>query len=66
MTCLSGGTVAACLAGIPDLVAVGYADIVCVVAALAETPAAGKVGASTRVQHAAADWLNRQRVTVRQ
>lgn len=37
--CLSSGVNAAvCLAGVPSLVSVGYADVACVVAALASAP----------------------------
>jgi hypothetical protein len=37
--CLSSGINAAvCLAGVPALISVGYADMICVVAALAATP----------------------------
>ena len=37
--CLSSGINAAvCLAGVPSLMSVGYADVVCVVSALASTP----------------------------
>lgn len=36
--CLSSANVAVCLAGVPSLIGVGYADVVCIVATLAETP----------------------------
>ena len=69
MACLtSGGNVAVCLAGIPDLVSVGYADVACIVADLA-TPAAGSKYASlatSDVQQKAADWLKSQRIVVNQ
>lgn len=69
MGCLtSGGNVAICLAGIPSLVSVGYADIACIVAALA-TPAEGtkyKALATNDVQQKAAAWLASQRITIRQ
>jgi hypothetical protein len=67
MGCLtSGGNVAICLAGIPSLVSVGYADVACIVAALA-TPAAGSkytALATPEVQKQAADWLASQRIVV--
>ncbi len=69
MGCLtSGGNVAICLAGIPSLVSVGYADVACIVAALA-TPAEGskyKALATSEVQQRAADWLKSQRIVVNQ
>jgi hypothetical protein len=69
MGCLtSGGNVAICLAGIPALVSVGYADVACIVAALA-TPAEGskyKALATTEIQKKAADWLASQRIVVNQ
>ena len=69
MGCLtSGGNVAICLAGIPALVSVGYADVACIVADLA-TPAAGSKYASlatSDVQQKAADWLKSQRIVVNQ
>ena len=63
----SGGNVAVCLAGIPALVAVGYADIACIVADLAIPATAGKYGAkaTTEVQSRAADWLKTQRIAVK-
>ena len=68
LSCLtSGGNVAVCLAGIPALVAVGYADIACIVADLAAPAAAGKYGAKATpdVQARAADWLKTQRIVVK-
>jgi hypothetical protein len=63
----SGGNLAVCLAGIPALVSVGYADVVCIVAALATPAPTGKYAAAAtpKVQVAAAEWLKAQRVTVR-
>lgn len=67
MGCLtSGGNVAICLAGIPSLVSVGYADVACIVAALA-VPAEGskyKALVTSEVQQKAADWLKTQRIVV--
>jgi hypothetical protein len=66
MSCLtSGGNVAVCLAGIPDLVSVGYADVVCIVADLA-VPMSNlpRLTASPTAQQAAAAWLASQRITV--
>jgi hypothetical protein len=67
MSCLtSGGNVAVCLAGIPDLVSVGYADVVCIVADLA-VPMSNlpRLTVSPTAQQAAAAWLASQRITVR-
>ena len=65
MSCLtSGGNVAVCLAGIPDLVGVGYADIVCIIADLATPSNMSKITASPTAQQSAASWLKAQRVTV--
>ena len=65
MSCLtSGGNVAVCLAGIPDLVGVGYADIVCIIADLATPSNLSKITASPTAQQNAAAWLKAQRVTV--
>ena len=65
MGCLtSGGNVAICLAGIPALVSVGYADVACIVAALA-TPASGSKYASlatSDVREKASAWLKTQRI----
>jgi hypothetical protein len=66
MVCLtSGGSVAVCLAGIPDLVSVGYADIACIVADLASPSNMPKLTASPTAQQNAAAWLKTQRITVR-
>ena len=66
MSCLvSGGNVAVCLAGIPDLVSVGYADVACIVADLASTSNLPKATASPIAQQNAAAWLKTQRITVR-
>jgi hypothetical protein len=66
MACLtSGGNVAVCLAGIPDLVSVGYADVACIVADLASTSNLPKATASPIAQQNAAAWLKTQRITVR-
>jgi hypothetical protein len=65
MSCLtSGGNVAVCLAGIPDLVAVGYADVACIVADLATASNAPRITASPTAQQNAATWLKAQRITV--
>ena len=65
MVCLtSGGSVAVCLAGIPDLVSVGYADIACIVADLAAPSNTPKLTASPTAQQNAAAWLKTQRITV--
>ena len=65
MACLvSGGNVAICLAGIPDLVGVGYADVACIVADLASTSNLPKLTASPTAQQNAASWLKTQRITV--
>ena len=65
MACLtSGGNVAVCLAGIPDLVSVGYADVACIVADLAATSNLPKATASPTAQQNAAAWLKDQRITV--
>ena len=65
MACLtSGGNVAVCLAGIPDLVSVGYADVACIVADLADTSNLPKATASPTAQQKAAAWLKTQRITV--
>jgi hypothetical protein len=70
MSCFtSGGNVATCLAGIPDLAAVGYADVACIVSDLAlppdqPRPASAKLAASPAVQLKAAAWLKTQRITV--
>ena len=37
-SCLTSTNVAVCLAGVPSLIGVGYADVVCIVATLEETP----------------------------
>jgi hypothetical protein len=69
MGCLtSGGNVAICLAGIPALVSVGYADVACIVAALASPSAGSKYAtlATADVQQKAADWLKSQRIVVNQ
>ena len=66
MSCLtSGGNVAVCLAGIPDLVSVGYADVACIVADLASPSNLPKATASPTAQQEAASWLASQRITVR-
>jgi len=66
MSCLtSGGNVAVCLAGIPDLVSVGYADVVCIVADLASPSATPKLTASSTAQQNAAAWLKTQRIEIR-
>lgn len=59
MACLvSAGNVGVCLGGVPSLIAVGYADVVCVVEAL-------EYSAPTVEQRVkAADWLRGQRVRV--
>jgi hypothetical protein len=65
----SGGNVAVCLAGIPALVGVGYADVVCIVAALATPPVAGSkyaAMATSDVQTKASDWLKTQRISIKQ
>jgi len=65
----SGGNLAVCLAGIPALVGVGYADVVCIVAALATPPAAGTkyaAMATSDVQTKASDWLKTQRISIKQ
>jgi len=36
--CLTRTNVAVCLAGVPSLIGVGYADVVCIVATLEKTP----------------------------
>ena len=65
MACLtSGGNVAVCLAGIPDLASVGYADVACIVADLASQSNAPKLTASPTAQQNAAAWLKTQRITV--
>ena len=65
MSCLtSGGNVAVCLAGIPDLVAVGYADVACIVADLATASNAPRITASPTAPQNAAAWLKTQRITV--
>ena len=65
MSCLvSGGNVAVCLAGIPDLVSVGYADVACIVADLASTSNLPKATASPTAQQNAAAWMKTQRITV--
>jgi hypothetical protein len=65
MSCLtSGGNVAVCLAGLPDLVSVGYADVACIVADLAATTNTPKLTASPTAQQNAAAWLKTQRITV--
>ena len=66
MSCLaSGGNVAVCLAGIPDLVSIGYADVVCIVADLDSPSNLPKLTASPTVQQNAAAWLKAQRLDVR-
>ena len=66
MSCVtSGGNVAVCLAGIPDLVSVGYADVVCIVADLANPSNTPKLTASPIAQQNAAAWLKIQRVVVK-
>ena len=55
-----------CLAGIPDLVSVGYADVACIVADSASTSNLPKATASPIAQQNAAAWLKTQRITVRQ
>ena len=69
MSCLvSGGNLATCLAGIPSLVGVGYADVVCIVAALASPPESSKYNksmATTEVSKKAADWLKTQRIMIK-
>ena len=66
MSCLtSGGNVAVCLAGIPDLVSVGYADVACIVADLAVQSSLPKLTASPTAQQNAAAWLKTQRITVK-
>jgi len=50
--------------GIPDLVGVGYADVVCIIADLATPSNLSKLTASPTVQQKAAEWLKTQRVTV--
>ena len=37
-SCLSSANVAVCLAGVPTLIGVGYADVVCLVSTLAKNP----------------------------
>ena len=65
MSCLaSGGNVATCLAGLPDLVGVGYADVACIVADLAIPSSLPKATASPTAQQTAASWLKAQRITV--
>ena len=65
MSCLtSGGNVAVCLAGIPDLVSVGYADVACIVADLAVPSSLPKMAASPTAQQNAAAWMKTQRITV--
>ena len=70
MSCLvSDGNLATCLAGIPSLVGVGYADVVCIIATLASPPESSKYNksmATIDVSQKAADWLKTQRITVRQ
>jgi hypothetical protein len=54
----SGANAGVCLGGVPSLIAVGYADVVCVVEAL-------EYSAPTIEQRVkAADWLRGQRVRV--
>ena len=69
MSCLvSDGNLATCLAGIPSLVGVGYADVVCIIAAL-ESPTIGSKYASmvtTEVSKKATGWLKTQKITVKQ
>lgn len=66
MSCLaSGGNVAVCLAGIPDLVSVGYADVVCIVADSANPSNTPKLTASPTAQQNAEAWLKIQRVVVK-
>jgi hypothetical protein len=65
MSCLtSGGNVAVCLAGVPDLVSVGYADVACIVADLAAPSNLPKLTASPTAQQNASAWLKTQRITV--
>ena len=65
MSCLtSGGNAAICLAGIPDLVGVGYADVACIVSDLASPSNQPKLTASPTAQQAAAVWMKSQRITV--
>ena len=66
MSCVtSDGNVAVCLAGIPDLVSIGYADVVCIVADLAAPSATPKLTASPTAQQNAAAWLKTQRILVK-
>ena len=70
MSCFtSGGNLAICLAGIPDLVGVGYADIACIVADLAAPSGISKLtstklASSSAIQPKAEAWLKSQRITV--
>jgi predicted cation transporter len=67
MSCIiSGGNLAVCLAGLPSLVGVGYADVVCIIAELANPPATGRYKslATDEVRQKAADWLKAQHVTI--
>jgi hypothetical protein len=52
------------LAGIPDLVAVGYADVACIVADLATASNSPRITANPTAQQNAATWLKAQRITV--
>lgn len=66
ISCLaSGGNVAVCLAGIPDLVSVGYADIACIIADLASPSNTSKLTTSSIIQQNAAAWLKTQRIDVK-
>lgn len=68
MSCLvSGGNLAVCLAGIPSLVGVGYADVVCIIEALASPTASSKYKsmATVDVSKKAADWLKTQRIMIK-
>lgn len=65
MGCLtSGGDVSICLSGLPALVSVGYADVVCIVANLATTKTGTPIVRGS-VQARAFEWLATQRVLVR-
>lgn len=66
VSCLaSGPSPAACLADLPSLLAVGYAEVACVVAGLAEGSPRADEGDQPVVRAAASRWLSEQRVTVR-
>lgn len=59
IACLvSQGNVTVCLAGVPPLVQVGYADVVCVVDAL------GLAHPEPNIRESAAKWLQTQNVSV--